>query len=598
MPFGIPNLADAAFAPQSGLDSRDVDALVAGFAQTGVVSGCAVTFVSGMQVTVVAGSVKINNATVAVTTGNLTAINDATNPRFALITVNTSGTRAITHGTAAAEPAFPTIPADSVLLAAVYIPAGATTLEANRITDKRVMLVGTTTAAAVAGAIDLGAAPYNIKFDGTAAATNTTALQAAIDDAEALLIAAAAGEGWAGAPKLVLRPGIMALSAPITLKTAPLVGHGPWFGSRIVWNGAAGATVFTKDPSRAGSYSYYQLYGFSLHSGSAIPGTWLDVSTGTELLDKFFRLYDVHFLQCSGDAIKFRGWINIHLEHLRWDGCGGYGMRLIAGATQNLSSFKLSDFTYDHQVSGGEGFIYIDNAANAANIGTVTLDHGRIEVNIAWNSPAAIVHLKLPTVGANPHTVAVNLDHVTYHDTSGMASDVILYQECPSSAYASPSLTLRDWQSEGLSALWGGNLPTQTPTMTMDSPYTRIDYFSTNSAQRFVVGTLELNTYNWGAGQMALLQRVKGDTTDRFGISATGTLEFGPGNAARDTNLYRSEANTLMTDDVLQAGSGAWNAGHLRLGAYRLWIDATGALRIKSGAAASDLDGVVVGTQT
>ncbi|MDF2724100.1 MAG: hypothetical protein K0Q59_3775 [Paenibacillus sp.] len=36
---------------------------------------------------------------------------------------------------------------------------------------------------------------------------------------------------------------------------------------------------------------------------------------------------------------------------------------------------------------------------------------------------------------------------------------------------------------------------------------------------------------------------------------------------------------------------GAWNGPHLIMGAYHLWIDATGALRMKNGAPASDLDG-------
>jgi hypothetical protein len=44
--------------------------------------------------------------------------------------------------------------------------------------------------------------------------------------------------------------------------------------------------------------------------------------------------------------------------------------------------------------------------------------------------------------------------------------------------------------------------------------------------------------------------------------------------------------------------SGAWNTGHMILGAYHLWVDATGDLRIVSGAPASDTDGAVVGTQT
>lgn len=43
---------------------------------------------------------------------------------------------------------------------------------------------------------------------------------------------------------------------------------------------------------------------------------------------------------------------------------------------------------------------------------------------------------------------------------------------------------------------------------------------------------------------------------------------------------------------------GAWNTGCLRIGTYRLWVDATGDLRIKSTAPTSDLDGTVVGTQS
>ena len=44
-------------------------------------------------------------------------------------------------------------------------------------------------------------------------------------------------------------------------------------------------------------------------------------------------------------------------------------------------------------------------------------------------------------------------------------------------------------------------------------------------------------------------------------------------------------------------GNGAWQAP-LRLGVHRLWVDATGDLRIKSSIPTSDLDGTVVGTQT
>lgn len=50
-----------------------------------------------------------------------------------------------------------------------------------------------------------------------------------------------------------------------------------------------------------------------------------------------------------------------------------------------------------------------------------------------------------------------------------------------------------------------------------------------------------------------------GDTFDRFRLNANGDMEWGPGNAARDTTLKRSAANVLKTDDSLEVG------GDLRL---------------------------------
>jgi hypothetical protein len=48
-----------------------------------------------------------------------------------------------------------------------------------------------------------------------------------------------------------------------------------------------------------------------------------------------------------------------------------------------------------------------------------------------------------------------------------------------------------------------------------------------------------------------LSARVSGDTQDRFLVDTDGTLNWGPGNAVTDVNLYRSAANTLRTADNL-----------------------------------------------
>jgi hypothetical protein len=143
MTFTIPNEADAGVAAQAGPDKVDFDILSAGAGQNGVVIGCAVTAQGSpdMTVAVAAGSVIVRELVASVTAGNVTITTaNATNPRFDLICVDSAGTKSTVAGTAAASPVFPD-PAGKVVLAAVYVPANDTTINANQITDKRVLVV-------------------------------------------------------------------------------------------------------------------------------------------------------------------------------------------------------------------------------------------------------------------------------------------------------------------------------------------------------------------------------------------------------------------------------------------------------------------------
>lgn len=146
MAFSIPNEADASVSSQAAPDSKDIEILVAGQAGTGVVSGCAVTAQGSpdMTLAVAAGIVAVLGAQATVSAGNVTITTaHATNPRFDLVVVNSSGTKSVTAGTAAVAPVFPTIPASSVVLAAVYVPANDAAIGSTQIVDKRVVLVGT-----------------------------------------------------------------------------------------------------------------------------------------------------------------------------------------------------------------------------------------------------------------------------------------------------------------------------------------------------------------------------------------------------------------------------------------------------------------------
>lgn len=141
MSFLIPNDVVGGTAEQhaqASPDAGDFAILVDALAGNGVVSGCAVTQGTGMAPNVASGSVQVGGAAATVTGGTVTVTTaDATNPRFDLVVVNSSGTKSVTAGTAAATPVFPAIPATSVVLAAIYVGAGVTSIMTADIIDKR-----------------------------------------------------------------------------------------------------------------------------------------------------------------------------------------------------------------------------------------------------------------------------------------------------------------------------------------------------------------------------------------------------------------------------------------------------------------------------
>lgn len=145
MPFVIPNTADALVTAQAAPDKVDFDILQAGSVGTGVISGCAVTVSTLLTLNVASGTVAVLGVPATVTSGTVViGAADATNPRFDLVVANSSGTKSVTAGTAAASPVFPAVPASSVCLAAVYVPALLTTVLSGDITDKRVAIYSMT----------------------------------------------------------------------------------------------------------------------------------------------------------------------------------------------------------------------------------------------------------------------------------------------------------------------------------------------------------------------------------------------------------------------------------------------------------------------
>lgn|GEM_PF-1384952 len=143
MAFTIPNVSVAGFTDQAEPDSVDIDILTAGYAGTGVATGCAVTAqgTPDMTVAVASGSVMVTNSKAAVSAGNVTiTAAHATLPRKDIVVVDNVGNKSVSAGTPAAQPLKPTVPPQSAVLAEIYVPAADTAINANQITDKRVLL--------------------------------------------------------------------------------------------------------------------------------------------------------------------------------------------------------------------------------------------------------------------------------------------------------------------------------------------------------------------------------------------------------------------------------------------------------------------------
>jgi len=86
------------------------------------------------------------------------------------------------------------------------------------------------------------------------------------------------------------------------------------------------------------------------------------------------------------------------------------------------------------------------------------------------------------------------------------------------------------------------------------------------------------------------------DSSIKLGQELTNTY-------ASTSLLERAASSSSSKFEVANNGSpsiagGAWNSGHLVMGAYHIWVDSTGNLRIKNSAPSSDTDGTIVGTQS
>lgn len=145
--FRIPNRVDAAHARQAGIYSFDFDTIALQMAGDGVIFGLGVSAQGSpdMTVAVAAGLCRQQGYFAHVSAQNVSIPDgDATFDRIDLIVVDWNGAVSRVAGTPAERPNPASLPANSIPLAAVYVPAGRTTsssptadINAADIVDKR-----------------------------------------------------------------------------------------------------------------------------------------------------------------------------------------------------------------------------------------------------------------------------------------------------------------------------------------------------------------------------------------------------------------------------------------------------------------------------
>jgi len=131
------NYQDGAQFSAEGLDAQ-----VNAHANEGVLSGGAPSIGTGsFEVDLTACDYVVSTTAFSIGADTVALSSPSGSDRVDIITATTGGAFNVTEGSPATDPNAPTIPTDEVLIAAVFVPSGASNLVSGNINDYRVFLV-------------------------------------------------------------------------------------------------------------------------------------------------------------------------------------------------------------------------------------------------------------------------------------------------------------------------------------------------------------------------------------------------------------------------------------------------------------------------
>jgi hypothetical protein len=216
-----------------------------------------------------------------------------------------------------------------------------------------------------------------------------------------------------------------------------------------------------------------------------------------------------------------------------------------------------------------------NSAGVAVTLSRVTLNNVHVELfeNHCYSDTAHVV-LRNPT--AYSHTNGFKSNPGASYATGVSITDATYY--CGSTGYA--------LGNDILDPINGVTIPKATSYLMGDLPWDgTLSDFRRHSFRAQWDEYLQTSIYK------SQTER----TTLGYSSSATGdTTQF---KTTFKTATAWVVSHFIDTDGTAGAGSAAWNGAHQRVGAYHLWVDSSGRLRIKATAPTSDTDGTVVGTQ-
>lgn len=370
------------------------------------------------------------------------------------------------------------------------------------------------------------------------AAQSTTDLTATIVAADA---AAAATK-----TALVFPPGIKVYSSKITATALEWRGIGPKsLGNELRWKGAANVTTIDWTGSAASGGVHNLRFTYDGNK----PATYIDVKG---LVDQRWDFNHNHLQGATGHAVKLSaGWINFRSTGCRWDSIDGYCILSVGAVAQNKSSWVVRDFTVDDAYNNGNapGVFGFDNVEANSDPSVIKIENARIEgISTSWASTGSGIVVLIASVGGTPGQYPIHIADIALPSGTGLAN--IVYSTTLAST-SLPVVTIENCDFPAIpvigvaGGLWSGAI----------SPIASAGNYSFKSSygeSSFDLMGNSLHFISYDSTKRPLTVKKGTDAAARWLLSPLGTMEWGDGINPVDTNLYRSSAGILKTDNTFE----------------------------------------------